>query len=415
MSARNTATATATTTAPPPADSPAGGDVPSAGSASGGASGWAGVVPRGLAAPFSGSYQPEDVLFLLKPVEMAPTAVEEKEQLIQSGRRHYSEMLAPESVPDADYMTLFRKAFAANRARMAIDLVALAQALDRRYAGRPEIVLVSLARAGTPVGVLLRRALLRLGRQAPHYSLSIIRDRGIDAVALDHILAHHAPEDIAIIDGWTGKGAITGELERSLGLYKDQRGIDLAPDLHVLADLAGVATLAATTEDYLIPSSILNAIISGLVSRTVLNDTHVGPEDFHACVMYRALAEQDLSDWFITELDADVEVVLHTPPPPAEHPLEARQALRRSCLAFVEDTLQRYNAADRNRIKPGIGEATRSLLRRVPERLLLKDPEEEAVAPLVWLAERRGVTMEHRPDLPSPYRAAAIIRTLGQG
>jgi hypothetical protein len=41
--------------------------------------------------------------------------------------------------------------------------------------------------------------------------------------------------------------------------------------LYVLVDLAGVAAVAASAEDYLIPSSILNATLSGLISRSVLN------------------------------------------------------------------------------------------------------------------------------------------------
>ena len=40
---------------------------------------------------FSGSYESRDVTFLLRPVQLAPTPVEEKERLIQSGKRHYRE------------------------------------------------------------------------------------------------------------------------------------------------------------------------------------------------------------------------------------------------------------------------------------------------------------------------------------
>ena len=46
---------------------------------------------------FSGSYDASDVIFLLKPVTLEPTNVTLKEALIQSGARHYSEMLSPEA------------------------------------------------------------------------------------------------------------------------------------------------------------------------------------------------------------------------------------------------------------------------------------------------------------------------------
>ncbi len=36
-----------------------------------------------------------------------------------------------------------------------------------------------------------------------------------------------------------------------------------------------------TREDFLIPSACLNSTVSGLVSRTVLNDDLIGPADFH--------------------------------------------------------------------------------------------------------------------------------------
>jgi hypothetical protein len=151
-------------------------------------------------------------------------------------------------------------------------VVSLAGALAERASGRPEVVIASLARAGTPIGVLLRRALERMGVAAPHYSLSIIRDRGIDARRCAHRRAHD-PRDVVFVDGWTGKGTITRELQSSLA----DRPLGFAPFLAVIADPAGCADLAPSDEDYLIPSGLLNAIVSGLVSRSVLNAELVGP------------------------------------------------------------------------------------------------------------------------------------------
>jgi len=67
---------------------------------------------------------------------------------------------------------------------------------------------------------------------------------------------------------------------------------------------------------------------------------------------------------------------------------------------------------DRNRIKPGIAEATRALLRRMPERLLVRDRDDPDVAHLLHLAERGGVPVSGLGD-DSRYRAVAIIRSLG--
>jgi len=109
--------------------------------------------------PFTGSYSLDDVQFLLKPMAMQDTPVHIKEALIQSGKKHYSQMLTHESLPPEHYLPLFYQAMDLNQQRMAGHLLVLAKRiLDTRPHG---ITLVSLARAGTPVGVLLKHVLKR--------------------------------------------------------------------------------------------------------------------------------------------------------------------------------------------------------------------------------------------------------------
>jgi hypothetical protein len=357
-------------------------------------------------AAFSGSYAPEDVTFLLKPVSLAPVDVAIKEALIQSGRRHYSEMLSAEAVPSAEYLRLYEEGLQRNGARLAQDVVNLAGALAKRADGRPEIVIASLARAGTPIGVLLRRALRRMGVETSHYSVSIIRDRGIDLAALRFIADRHDPRDVLFVDGWTGKGTITHELQRSLA----DRPMGFAPCLAVVADPAGCADLAPSDEDYLIPSGLLNAIVSGLVSRSVLNDALVGPGDFHACVHYAHLAPQDLSRRFVDQVDRLMRDLM--PQPIIADP--ARKGQRAgACETMVRQLMDDLQLKDRNRIKPGVAESTRALLRRVPDRLLIRDPADPDIAHLVQLAGERGLRIDPLPA-GNGYRAVAVIRTLGQ-
>jgi hypothetical protein len=363
---------------------------------------------------FHGSYQPADVTFLLKPVAIATTGLSEKELAIQSGRKHYSEMLSQERLPDERYMSLFWQSLSRRENALANQIARLSVTLHRKLPDG-EIVLVSLARAGTPVGVLLHRALRELHRRSTHYSVSIIRDRGIDAVALDYILARHCYQRVIFVDGWTGKGAISGELERSVAEYNRRRSARLSPGLTVLADLCGSAEICATWEDYLIPSAILNATISGLVSRTVLNDDYVGPGDFHACAYYEEQAHADLSRQFVDQVSSKVSAHLNrvlacretyciTPP-------ARRILLKLRSDSFVEAIMLRYNVHDRNRVKPGIGESTRALLRRMPELLLLKDANDQEVQHLLELARQSSVPVVIDPK--QPYKAAAIIKTLG--
>jgi hypothetical protein len=360
---------------------------------------------------FHGSYLPDDCIFLLKPVVIAPTDVEAKERAIQSGQRHYSEMLSVEKTPDERYMRLFHRALEQNKDRFAGHLASLARTLALRPG--KEVVLVSLARAGTPVGVLLHRGLKALGRASVHYSISIIRDRGVDSVALDFILARHSDKDIVFIDGWTGKGAIASELAATVSEYNASRGTAVSSELVVVSDLAGVAGLAATADDYLIPSAILNAIVSGLVSRTVLNDEYVGPGDFHACMFYEEKRGEDLSCYFVDLLTPIMVACLEDP---AKSPVcvwgpKQRESLKLCSDAFIAQAMAQFDVTDRNRVKPGIGESTRALLRRVPDRLIVREEGAVDVEHLVTLARSQNVPVELDPTLT--YRAAVVIKTLG--
>lgn len=366
---------------------------------------------------FHGSYRPQDVEFLLKPLTLAQAQTEnvvDKESLIQSGARHYSEMLTPESLPSPAYRALFARAHALNRERMARDCLVLASLIARRHGPAP--VLVSLARAGTPVGAivahLLRACMGATAAAVAHYSISIVRDRGIDSNALDHILARgHAPAALAFVDGWTGKGVISRELERFVQDYNRSRQVDIESGLYVLSDLAGSACCAASGDDYLIPSSILNATISGLVSRSILNSA-VGPQDFHGCVWFGEFAAADLSCWFVDDIVSAALAIFAAEGMP--QPARAdRAALAAQSSAFMATELARQGIDDANLIKPGIGEATRVLLRRLPRLLLVRDAGAEDVQHLLMLAAEKSVPVQVRPDLP--YHAVSIIRSVQDG
>lgn len=355
---------------------------------------------------FSGSYGADDVCILLKPVAIPDTPLKEKERMIQSGQRHYSDMLTHERLPSRRYMALFYQALRRNHERMALDLLRLAAEIATRRAGA--ITLVSLARAGTPVGVLLKHVLARhFARQASHYSISIVRDRGIDWNALRYILERHDDRSLVFVDGWTAKGVIAAELERSVAEFNRFAGSAVSTALHVLSDLAGTAEVAAGCEDYLIPSAILNATISGLISRSILNCEQVGPCDFHGCLFYHQFGAADLSRWFVAKLLKTVEAL---PKAALEEKTEALdrielQAVRNRFLAAIRS---RFGIRDDNRIKPGIGEATRVLLRRVPHLLIVRDVEDRAVHHLRLLAAEKDVPVITDPRLP--YRAVSLIQ-----
>ena len=357
---------------------------------------------------FSGSYRAGEVQFLLKRLPLCDVVdVPEKERLIQSGARHYSEMLSPESLPSARYLAVFQSACEANLERMARDCLTLATLIAARRTG--PITLVSLARAGTPVGVALKALLAScFGRVATHYSISIIRERGIDQVALSHILArNHVPESIVFVDGWTGKGVMSRELAAAIGRYNAEHGCAIDPGLYVLSDLAGTAACAASCDDYLIPSSILNATVSGLISRSILNEA-IGPDDFHGCVYYQQFEAHDQSRSFADALIAQANARARSHGIPEPDPLD-RQRARVLSRQFMQATQEQHGILDINLIKPGIGEATRVLLRRSPRLLIVRDADSAEVAHLTLLAREKNISVAQDPTLP--YHAVSLIRS----
>ncbi len=351
----------------------------------------------------SGSYPPEDVTLLLRQVSIETTDVEEKERLIQSNQRHYSEMISEEQAPTPTHMGLYIRALHQNGDRMAIDVQSLALALNNLCTGS-SIALVSFVRAGLPLGVLLRRALSGMRREAKHYGISIIRDRGIDAVALEAIIKSHGAENIVFVDGWTGKGAISSEIRRSLA--GDNR-FPIDPRLVVLADPCGKAWLAASAEDWIIPSGILGATVSGLVSRSIW------PRDggLHGCVVYNHLREQDVTCSFVDEIAGRIRSLGSVE---AAHPWSADKvaSLQANAMGVIVDLAERFSINNFNRVKPGIAEATRAVLRRVPDHVLVRSRHDQDVQLLMHLTERAGISVEEAGELLGPYRAVTIIRSV---
>ena len=365
--------------------------------------------------PFSGSYDPADVIFLMKVIDLPPTPLAERERRIQAGLAHYSEMIGEENPPSPAYLKVFHESVERDGPNMAERLAALAALIAARHHG--PLTLVSLARAGTPIGVLLGRLLRRhFHRDTRHYSISIIRDRGLDTNALRFLLREQGlpASSIVFVDGWTAKGVIARELAAAVKHYNRETGAGLNADLHVLTDLCGEAGMAPSHEDFLVPSSILNSIVSGLVSRSILNPDHIGPGDFHGCVYYDHLALHDLSRSFVDRIMLEVERLAKATPIAAikAEPLreEQRRDLQKQGKEFVGRILRDHNLPNANHIKPGIGEATRVLLRRVPKAILLRSPDAPETRHLRILAEEKEVPVI--PDPALPYRAAALIKVV---
>ncbi|MFF8312737.1 phosphoribosyltransferase [Streptomyces lydicus] len=360
-------------------------------------------LPEPLRGPAFSSYAADEVGWLLQDLSgvtlEAPT--EEREEAIQRGGAHYAESLPVEYQPSEQYQALFHSALETSARRIARAVGTVTETVLAERSPRP--VLVSLARAGTPVGVLMRRwARHAHGLDLPHYAVSIVRGRGIDTTALRWLAAHHDPTDVVFVDGWTGKGAITRELALALA---DFPGFD--PRIAVLADPGGCVDTYGTRDDFLIPSACLNSTVSGLISRTVLRDDLVGPDDFHGAKFYRELSATDVSRTFLDAVAARFDDVAEEVAADVKELAAADRAPTWEGWAAVERISAEYGIHDVNLVKPGVGETTRVLLRRVPWKILARKGAGADLAHVRLLAEQRGVPVEEVDELP--YTCVGLI------
>ncbi|MBO6178791.1 MAG: hypothetical protein J6O04_06435 [Selenomonadaceae bacterium] len=345
-----------------------------------------------------GTYHKEDVVILLKDITglVEPKSTVEREKLIQSGS-HYSEMLPVEYEPTEKYMTAYYEAL---KRFAGITAEAVAEVSDKihRLKGK-NVTLVSLARAGTSIGILIKHYLEKFYDANPcHYTISIIRGKGIDKNAMNYILKRHNKDTIQFVDGWIGKGAIQRELMLAMKDYPGLNG-----KLAVLSDPAHITDIYGKRDDFLIASSCLNATVSGLLSRTFYRKDIISERDFHGAAFYKELASKDLTYQFIDAIEKNFA--------PLSYKSQNNESHSQTGMEEVLKIAADFGITDINLIKPGIGEATRVLLRRLPRKLLTHSlNDKERLGHLYELAEEKGVEIEEYPL--KNYLACGLIQSL---
>lgn len=373
------------------------------------------------------SYKKEDVIVLLQDLssQMKEMSTEEREKAIQSGI-HYSEMLPQEKEPSKEYKTLYDKALEDNKLEIAKHIAILSEIILKNTNGNIP-VLISLARAGLPVGILVKRYLKQKHNiDCSHYSISIIRGKGIDVNAMEDIYKKEVEENgndvenFFFVDGWTGKGAIKTQLEEAVldlrfpnGFTEDEipcksKWANLSDDLYVLADPANITPYCGTHLDYLLPSACFNSTVSGLISRTILNKlVDVENGDYHGAVYFDKFEAIDcsndfidcISNEFVNILDVDSTI------------FELNKDL--NGMNIVTDICTLLDIKDFKKVKPGIGETTRVLLRRMPWKILINkdisdtDPD---IQHILMLCQEKNIPIM-RWDLGN-YKVCGIIKEL---
>ena len=345
------------------------------------------------------TYKKGDCIYLLKDLTgiIKEVTVDEKERLIAQGVS-YSEMISKEHPLSKEINDIFLKSVNDNAKNLAKLVGIITEETYRQYG--ENMIIVSLARAGSPVGVLMKRyAMYKYGKDIPHYSISIIRGKGIDENALNYIREKHPNGNMAFVDGWTGKGSITFELRKAIAEYNKKHNTNINDGLIVLADPACKSKIFGTREDICIPNACLNSTVSGLVSRTIHNPDLIGEKDFHGAKYFADLKDDDFSNEFIDIIEKEFTS--------EDKHMEAAVPLEEYVDSQLKYVMKNYDETDPTRIKLSIGESSRALLRRKPKVLIVGDRTNPHLAFVLHLATVKGIPIVEDPQIG--YECVSVL------
>lgn len=331
-----------------------------------------------------GSYSDKDCIFLLKDIGsmVKEVDIDKTNKLIEQGI-NYSEMIPIEHPMSKEYNDIFLKILEYNCELLAKYIANMSESIYQEKGD--STVIVSLARAGTPCGILVKRYIeSKYNITIPHYSVSIIREVGLDENALAYIMDRHPNCKIQFVDGWTGKGSITYELRKTVKDINDKYGVELDDSLAVMADPAKIARIAGTREDVFIANCCLNGTISGLVSKTCLNKKFINKNDFHGAKKYENLVETDLSQYFIDKVSSKFDTIK------GEIQYYENNMYGDKIVAQIS---KEFNIPE-SKIKLSVGEGARALLRHTPKVLLIKNINNPDILPLLKMAKEQNVIIK---------------------
>ena len=139
----------------------------------------------------------------------------------------------------------------------------------------------------------------------------------------------------------------------------------------------------------------------------MLNDRLIGPDDFHGAKFYAELAGADVSLTYVETVEAHLDAVADEARAEATRLLATDRTPAWSGWAAVEEVSAAYGIDDVNLVKPGVGETTRVMLRRVPWKVLARAGAGADLDHVRLLAEQRGVPVEEVEGLP--YTCVGLI------
>ena len=345
----------------------------------------------------AGTYKKGDCVFLLSDLTsiVTPVSAEEKKRRLASGAKSW-EMIPYEHIPSESDNMLFLRLLQENKEAIGRYVGTLCESI---LATKGEnIVLVSLARGGTPVGVLCRRYFQRIHHlEFPHYCLSLIRNVGIDESALSYIIKTHPKSKIQFLDGWTGMGLISSELSKYISDFNRRTGNSIDPTLAALVDSSKICRISGTRNDVILPSCCLNATVCGMISSIYYDPDEVTKMQYHGAIQWADDRMTDYSRLFIEEIV-----------PFFKRATAAPQTVEGNYGLWCRDKIaSEYSVSDKKRIRLGIGESTRAITRYRLSCLLIRNLNNPHLDFIKEIAHSKSINIQEYDH--TDYECVAII------
>ena len=335
------------------------------------------------------SYKKSDVELLLKDLtdQVNTISIDEKNKMQKNGL-DVKDVITDEFPIDKKYFDI---CFDTTKAYAKQTAIAVGNLAEQIYKIKKEnAVLVSILRAGTLTGILIKRYLKnKYNIDVFHYSISLPNlDKQNE---IKYILSKHKAKDIIFIDGWTGKGTASKKIEEFASQIND-----LGTDLAVLSDSINICKFCGTREDLAIPQAPFNACITGLVGIPTSSQKYLNDEDYTGSIYLDYLEKIDITNWYIDLIEENFDYKLCNSDNYKENPIPFEE-LNEICM---------NHKIELKDLNPGINEAGRALLRRKIKKLLVKDLNDIQILQIKEIAELKGIEVEQYNF--KYYRAATI-------
>lgn len=329
------------------------------------------------------TYKKDDVIILLKDVSNVQNILNQKNNNLFTS---YSDYIPEEKELDSEYIKIVEQSLMLNAKNMATYIAILTNEIYEKY---ENIVLVSLLRAGTSLGVLMKNySESILKKKVNHYSIALSRDKGIDFNALNYIRKNNPNRIIVFIDGWVGKGTTRQALINSCQIYNKKYNERVSPILAVLCDLLGQSDFYATTKDILIPMSLLNAQACGLISRITQNEKVIKEKDYAGAIRFDYLKKQDKTYLIIDEIKKHF------------NRLETDLIKERVNISLnIKPIQEQFNIKNVNGVKAGINETIRILLKKDVSLVLIKESSNQNLSAIKYICDKKNVEIVEYKDL----------------